>query len=79
MGRGMVAVAAVALLTGAAVPSFPFQLPDGSVVEPPEVAELRAQLAEREAQLKDAQARLQDVRGRGALPGGACAWGWRRR
>jgi soluble lytic murein transglycosylase len=60
MRRWMVAAAAVALLTGAAVPNFPFQLPDGSVVEPPEMSELRAQLAEREALLKDAQTRLQE-------------------
>jgi soluble lytic murein transglycosylase len=60
MRRGVVAVAAVAVLTVAAVPSFPFQLPDGSVVEPPEVTELRTQLAEREAQLKETQARLQE-------------------
>ncbi len=57
----MVAVAAVGLLTGAAaVPSFPFQLPEGSVVESPELAELRVLLAEREAALKEAQTRLQE-------------------
>jgi soluble lytic murein transglycosylase len=61
MRRGMVAVAAAVMLAGAAaVPGFPVQLPDGSVVETPEVAELRLKLAEQEAALKEAQARLQD-------------------
>jgi soluble lytic murein transglycosylase len=55
----MVAVAAVMMLTGAAVPSFPFLLPEGAVVETPELAELRAKLAERESALLDAQTRLQ--------------------
>jgi soluble lytic murein transglycosylase len=55
----MVAVAAVMMLTGAAVPSFPFLLPEGAVVEAPELTELRAKLAERESALLDAQTRLQ--------------------
>jgi soluble lytic murein transglycosylase len=60
MRRWMVAGAAVAMLTGAAVPNFPVQLPDGAVAQSPEVAELRAKLAEQEAELKEAHARLQD-------------------
>jgi soluble lytic murein transglycosylase len=60
MKRWALAVAAVGLLTGAAaVPGF-IQVPEGSVVESPELAELRAQLAEHEAKLKDAQARLME-------------------
>jgi soluble lytic murein transglycosylase len=59
MRRWMVGVAAAAMLTGAAVPGFPM-LPDGAVVDAPELAELRARLVEQEAALKDAQARLQD-------------------
>lgn len=60
MRRWAMAVAAVGLLTGAAaVPGFT-QLPEGSVVESPELAELRLQLAEREAKLKDAEARLME-------------------
>jgi soluble lytic murein transglycosylase len=53
MRRWKVAVAAAAMLTGAAVPHF-------SVVESPEVAELREKLVLREAALRDAKARLQD-------------------
>jgi soluble lytic murein transglycosylase len=60
MRRWMVAAAAAAVLTGAAVPSFPLLIPDEAVVETPQVAELRAKLAEREAALRDAQARLED-------------------
>jgi len=60
MRRWMVAAAAAAMLTGAAIPSYPLLIPDGAVVEAPQVEELRAKLAAREAALRDAQARLQD-------------------
>jgi soluble lytic murein transglycosylase len=61
MKRWTVAVAAAAMLTGAAVPSFPSAIPDGaSVMEAPEVTELRQKLAERELELKSAQVRLQE-------------------
>jgi soluble lytic murein transglycosylase len=60
MRRWKVAVAAAAMLTGAAVPHFPLYLPEGAVVESPEVAELREKLVLREAALRDAQARLQE-------------------
>jgi len=60
MKRWTVAAAAAAILTGAAIPSTPLLYPDGSVVEVPQVTELRMKLAEREAALRDAQARLQD-------------------
>jgi peptidoglycan lytic transglycosylase len=60
MRRWMVAVAAAAMLTGAAIPHFVQPWPAGSVVESPEVEELRAKLAQREAELRDVQTRLQE-------------------
>ncbi|MDY7233241.1 lytic transglycosylase domain-containing protein [Hyalangium rubrum] len=60
MGRWTVAVAAAAMLTGAAVPNFPSALPEGAVTETPEVAELRAKLAEQELALRETQVRLQE-------------------
>jgi len=60
MRRWTVAVAAAAMLGGAvAVPTFPWNPPQG-VVESPEVEELKLRLAEREAALKSAQAKLQE-------------------
>jgi soluble lytic murein transglycosylase len=60
MRRWMVAVAAAAMLAGAAIPNFPMQLPAGTVVDTPEVARLREQLAGQETALRDAQRRLQE-------------------
>lgn len=60
MRRWTVAVAAAAMLTGAAVPHFSQQWPAGSVVEGPELEELRAKLAQREAELRDARTRLHE-------------------
>ena len=60
MRRWMVAAAAAAVFTGAAIPSFPLLFPEGAVVESPQVEELRAKLAQREAALRDAQTRLQE-------------------
>jgi soluble lytic murein transglycosylase len=60
MRRWMVAVAAAAMLTGAAVPHFAQPWPAGSVVESPEIEELRTKLAQREAELQDARTRLQE-------------------
>lgn len=59
MRRWTVAAAAVAMITGAAVPSYPLLVPERTVVEAPQVEELRAKLAEREAALREAQTRLQ--------------------
>jgi soluble lytic murein transglycosylase len=56
----MVAVAAAAMLTGAAVPHFVQPWPAGSVVESPALEELRAKLAQREAELRDVRTRLQE-------------------
>ncbi|HVG58795.1 MAG TPA: lytic transglycosylase domain-containing protein [Hyalangium sp.] len=60
MRRWMVAVAAAAMLTGAAVPHFVQPWPAGSVVESPALEELRAKLAQREAELRDVRTRLQE-------------------
>lgn len=60
MRRWMVAVAAAAMLTGAAVPHFAPAWPAASVVESPALEELRAKLAQREAELRDMQTRLQE-------------------
>jgi soluble lytic murein transglycosylase len=60
MRRWMVAVAAAAMLTGAAIPHFVQPWPAGSVVESPEIEELRAKLAQREAELRDTRTRLQE-------------------
>lgn len=60
MRRWMVAVAAAAMLTGAAVPHFVQPWPAGSVVESPAMEELRAKLAQREAELRDTRTRLQE-------------------
>ncbi|KFE69925.1 lytic transglycosylase domain-containing protein [Hyalangium minutum] len=59
MRRWTVAAAAAAVMTGAAIPSYPLLVPDRTVVEAPQVEELKAKLAEREAALREAQARLQ--------------------
>jgi len=60
MRRWMAAVAAAAMLGGAAaVPNFPWEQPYG-VAGSPEVEELRQRLAEREMELKSAQSRLQE-------------------
>jgi soluble lytic murein transglycosylase len=60
MRRWTMAVAAAAMVGGAAaVPNFPWAAPQG-VAEPPQVEELRQRLAEREAQLKSVQDRLRE-------------------
>lgn len=59
MRRWTLAAAAAAVITGAAIPSYPLLVPDRTVVEAPQLEELRAKLAKREAELRDVQARLQ--------------------
>lgn len=59
MRRWTVAAAAAVVITGAAIPSYPLLVPERTVVESPQVEELKAKLAERDAALREAQTRLQ--------------------